>query len=170
MKFFNKEETIVVSVILLVLIVVSSFNFRISLRRARDAQRKGDIREYSRFLDKFQNEYGFMPASSNGKIKACNPKMDEKGSYSFEVCEWDPSDPHHNKGARYYYLSNSKRYQIFASLEGKDEAEYNPRIEARNLPCGNRICNFGLSSSKTPLEKSIEEIENRLKEELKIEN
>ncbi|MGB6838984.1 MAG: hypothetical protein WBD86_00975 [Microgenomates group bacterium] len=164
MKFFSKQETLWIGIILFLIIVLSLFNFRISLRRARDAQRKGDIREYSRFLGRFQNEYGFIPTSLDGKIVTCDIKFDEKGDPIFSPCEWDPSDPHDSKGAKYYYLSNSKRYQIFACLEGKSEAEYDLKIEARNLPCGARICNFGLSSGNTPLDKSIEEYENELLE------
>ncbi len=76
-----------------------------------------------------------------------------------------PVDPRQDEGIVYRYLSNGKRYQIYSYLEGEnDEIGFTQKIVERNLKCGYQVCNFGKSFGKTPLEKSIEEYENELRE------
>ena len=192
MKFFSKEEVIGISLILGFIAVVSFPNFKISLRRARDAQRKNDIGELAQGLYNFANSFGSFPLSENGKIMACNPKIFENDrgltEVTFESCDWEkdalkdplnpdsppylnnlPGDPKAKQGYSYYYLSSGENFQIYASLEGNDEDEFDEKITARKLSCGIAVCNFGRSSGATPLDKSIEEYENELLEKkLKI--
>jgi hypothetical protein len=73
-----------------------------------------------------------------------------------------PNDPQEDRGLTYFYVSNGKRYQVFASLERTDQDEYDPKVLARNINCGVRTCNFGRSYSETPLDISIEEYENEM--------
>jgi len=99
----------------------------------------------------------------------------------FEPCDWGldglkdatdpdyppylkslPRDPQWEKGIKYIYRSNTNHFQLYASLEGEDEDEYNQKIEEYGITCGERICNFGKSSGRTPLDKSIQEYENEL--------
>ena len=175
-------------VILLALVIVSYPNFQISLRRARDAQRKNDIGILANGLAKFADDFGSYPLSSpDGKILACNPLISQVGKQvkvDFDPCEWGkdalgdpfgnttssyianlPFDPKASEGLAYFYISNGKRFQIYAHLEGKDEAENDPKIAFRNIICGNKICNFGRASGDTPLDKSLEEYENELLKE-----
>lgn len=78
-----------------------------------------------------------------------------------------PKDPRNKDGFSYFYFSNSHRYQIYAYLEGGDtEIGYSSGIVGRNLNCGSQICNFGKAFSETPLEKSIEEYENELLQDM----
>lgn len=187
---FNRNESIAVGFILLVLGTAIYSNLQVALRRSRDAQRKADVRAVSDALAKFQHDFAYFPISENGKIVACGGEQkDEKGFPILTACEWGwdslrdvadsdypayltriPSDPKHGDGRRYYYLSNQKRFQIFASLEGLDEQEADPKIAARNLPCGNKICNFGLGYSETPTDITIEEYEKQLLEKQEEEN
>ena len=192
MKFFSKEETKAVLVILAVIIAFSYSNFIVSLRRARDAQRKADIGSMYSALNEFQSDFGSFPLSKGGKIAFCPPfvkkeivvssnKESSVSDYNYSACEWgkdsisdlfDPSfppylkiipqDPYRSKGRDYYYLSNGNRYQIYGSLEGREEDEYDEAIIKRNLPCGNKICNFGKGYSNIRLDISIEEYENEL--------
>lgn len=192
MKFFTKEETKAVGAILLLIAVVSFSNFRVSLRRARDAQRKADIGSIYSSLNEFQSDFGSFPLSKDGKIAFCLPvakkeQIDEIkrsisiSDFDYSVCEWGkdaikdlsdttypaylaviPRDPHYSKGVAYYYLSNGNRYQIYGALESKDEDEYDEAIVKRNLPCGDLICNFGKAYSQTRLDISIEEYENEI--------
>lgn len=185
MKFFTRKELLAVVLIFSAIILASLSNFKVSLRRARDVQRKSDIRSVSDALVKYSEDFGPFPLSEDGKIVACRgpeTKIDEKGRITGQVsCEWGrdgladisdpayppyqdrlPQDPLFEKGYRYLYLSNGKRFQLYASLEGTDEPEYDQKIIARNLSCGSQICNFGLSYGPTPLDKSIEEYENEL--------
>lgn len=192
MKPFSKKEILTTSFILAIIISLSLYNFGIAKRRGRDAQRKNDIGSITDALNKYANDFAVYPAESGGKIVACQGEQiwDEvqgRTIFTFRPCEWgqdslrdvnDPSyppylrtipiEPQSKEGLTYTYLSNGKRFQILASLEGKDEDEYDSAIEDRRITCGARICNFGRSSGKTPLDRSIEEYENELEEESKV--
>jgi hypothetical protein len=186
MIFFTKNEAIGVGIILAVIFIISAFNMRISLRRARDAQRKDDLSTLVNTLEAYKIQYGLFPAASgDGKIVACvGPDTREvvvggqKEIVNLASCDWGkngfyslktmPIDPQSKAGVSYYYLSNGHRYQVYASLEGKDEDEFSPAVEKRNLPCGSRICNMGKTTGDTPLDKSIEEYENELRQKEQI--
>jgi len=182
MKFFNKSEIRAILIIFAFLILISTPNFIISLRRARDAQRKADIGSIKDALLKYQADFGIFPLSIDGKIAACEPvSYNEVGGIKtlvFSACEFGessladlsdssypaylkpiPNDPRKNEGRYYYYFSNGGRFQIYGTLEGKSEDEYDEYIIKRGIKCGSQICNFGKSSGTTPLNISIEEYE-----------
>lgn len=192
MKKFTKSEIRAVAIILFGVFLLSFFNFRVSLRRARDSQRKSDINSVYEALNSYFADFGQFPKSSiKGEIVACkgpDTKLDpvSKTVVNLVPCVWgkdalrdvmDPEYPEYlktlpvdvraKKGAAYFYISNGSRYQLYAALEGKTEAEYDVKIVARNLKCGFRICNFGKASGKTPLDKTIEEYENELAKQKK---
>lgn len=169
-KFFSKSETISLIVIFAVLIIVSIPNFAASLRRARDQNRRDDLGAMETYLGQYFSDFDAFPASSlDGKVMDClkpgdAPYKDEKGFWVVNpiACEWGkdslsnlingkvyldklPIDPSSEDGMSYLYLSKGKMYQIFAAMEGLDEAEVDQRIIARNLTCGNHICNVGRS-------------------------
>lgn len=189
MKFFTRQETKAVLIILVILILVSLPNFLISLRKARDAQRKADVGLIHDSLLRYQADFGSFPLGEEGKIAACEPvtvrEVGQEKVFDFSPCQWGkdaladladpaypayiqrlPLDPRHNQGVSYYYFSNGARFQIYAALEGKDEDEYDPAIIKRNIQCGSQICNFGRSFSQTPLDKSIEEYENEVRSKM----
>lgn len=188
-----------------VIFTLSFFNFRVALRRARDAQRRADLGAISNALHAHYEDFGFFPpATDQGKILACKgenfeeiskqlAKQDEfdMGKYisALKPCEWGEDslsdvgddqhpayikvihrDPRDELGLSYMYFSNTKRFQIYAYLEGEvDEEGYSETIVARNLLCGTEICSFGKTFGKTPLEKSIQEYENELVEKARLE-
>lgn len=173
---FSKQERTGLLIILTVLFVVTGLNLRISIRRARDAQRKNDLGSIHDTLLKHQAQYGLFPfATDDGRIIGCHPTQDEKGVIKFEPCNWHADsfgqmqvlngDPHSRQSVAYFYISNGKRFQIFAALEGADEPEYDPVILKRNIKCGVKTCNFGRAPGRTPLDKTLEEYENELNEE-----
>ncbi len=191
MKPFTKKETLSVIIIFLVLIGISVPNFMLSFRRARDQARRNDIGAISDALDAYKEDFKIFPYSSlDGKIVACIKEgeaavKDEKGRthVNFVPCQWgeskivDPTaetkkiylellsqDPDSKKGATYIYISDGERYQILTALEGADEPEYDPKIIARGITCGLRICNAG-KFNKCPVDKSLEECQedDRLK-------
>lgn len=104
MKFFSKKEIGWILVILILIASASLYNFRISLRRARDAQRKADLGQIANAIGAFQNDFGFYPPSLDGKIVACKKEgVDDYAEYKnslltkdneidlFEIydpCEW----------------------------------------------------------------------------------
>jgi len=194
MKPFIKSEVIGILVILGIITVVSLYNFGLAKRRGRDSQRKSDIGSITNGLNKYNDDFGIYPqATDDGKIIACkgeeiNKLIEGQPAITFSLapCEWGkdaledvndpdfppyiktmPIDPKSREGFAYVYLSNGKRFQILAALEGKGEDEYDPAVEVRGIACGARVCNFGRSSGQTPLDRSVQEYENELEEESK---
>lgn len=72
MKAFTKSEKVGIGIILFFIIIASLTNFRLSLRRARDSERRVDLGSINNALHEYQRDFGFFPyASADGKIKAC---------------------------------------------------------------------------------------------------
>lgn len=179
MKFFTKEELKIVGLIFLFLVLISTPNFIISLRRARDVQRKADVGSIQDALFKYQADFGTFPLAIDGKIAACEPvsykEINGIKTPIFSPCQWgkssladlsDSSYPPYLKvipEGTYFYFSNGSRFQIYGSLEGKGEDEYDGSIVKRGISCGKTVCNFGKSSGKTPLNMSIEDYESTTK-------
>lgn len=193
MKFFSKKETLGIGIILIILVAVSIPNFLVSLARARDAQRKNDLGALSDAIILFQRAVSTFPLSTtDGKIIGCigpDTKYDEilKMWVNLRICEWGvdglvnlndpfsqpfiqalPKDPKFKDGFAYLYLSNGRRFQIYASLERKDQDEYSPIVEKLGLKCGRQICNVGKAYGDTPLDMSLEEYEDILLKEEKL--
>lgn len=182
---FKKIELLVVFLILLSIGTVTFRNLQVSLRRSRDIQRREDLWRIHDALVAFHKDELSFPPSQDGKIVACHGGVDANNVPQRRACDWHvdtlpnifsgavylehmPTDPKHNDGGRYYYISNGRYFQVYGALEGVDEDEYDPDVVARNIMCGNRVCNFGRGFSGTPLDKSIEEYENELRELQKI--
>lgn len=182
---FDKKESIWVVAVLLVLSTAIYFNLQVSLRRGRDIQRKNDMETLEKALLAYFTDTSSFPPSFEGKMVACFKGYDENNVPQAAPCDWFrdpfpnifsgatylsniPTDPNHNDGARYYYISNGRYFQLYTALEGKDEDEYTEAIARKNIMCGNVVCNYGRSSFGAPLDKSIEEYENELREQGKI--
>lgn len=182
MKPFSKSELIGIVVIFLILIGISIPNFIASLRKARDQVRKDDMGALIENIGAYFADYRFFPASTDdGRIVACKApgdvvKIDKMGHLivNFIPCDWGkdaivgfmpgmektympllPREPNYQKGVAYKYISDGHRMQIFVALESKDDPEYDPKIVARGLMCGNVICNAGRAYG-CPTDKSIE--------------
>jgi type II secretory pathway pseudopilin PulG len=175
MKFFSKSETFSLIVIFLSLIVISWPNFRLSLRRARDQTRRDDMGYLQSAIDTYYVDHGFFPRSTpDGKFAVCKG-IDGKET----TCEWGqkwvsstlgddkvyvdkvymnglPQDPGFKSGTSFVFFSDPGRYQIMGALEGEDEAEYDAKLVAQGIKCGNKICNFGRAYN-VPLYMTIEE-------------
>jgi hypothetical protein len=198
MKPFTKQETLGLTIIFLILVVISVPNFALSIKRARDNTRKADLGSMVYALDEYQKDFQSFPlATEDGRIIACvapgsKIEVDEKGRSIVNLipCEWGvdglydprdedrseayikiiPTDPQNSLGSKYFYFSNGRRYQIYAALEALDDDQYNLGVVSRNLMCGNRICSTGRSYSTTPIDKSLEEYEDELNEKYLEEN
>lgn len=76
-----------------------------------------------------------------------------------------PEDPRSEDGVKYIYLSNTKRFQLYSTLEGESsEVGYDESILGRQLDCGGITCSYGKTYANTPLDRSIEEYEKQLEE------
>ncbi|MFC1625468.1 hypothetical protein ACFL1Q_00295 [Patescibacteria group bacterium] len=193
MKLFSKKEFKAILIIFVFLILVCIPGFRESLMLSRDLQRKNDFWDIYSALSAYHEDFGVYPLSQDSKILACKKPDTEvindpiKGYIvDYIPCEWGggsitnvldesktpyikdlPADPQADKGLYYVYLSNGTRYQLYASLESSKQDEFSLEIKNLNINCGKRVCNFGRSPGKTPLDKSIEEYENELNEKNK---
>lgn len=157
MRFFTKEELKALGIIFLVLLIIAIPNFLVSFQRGRDVDRKTDLGTIVLALASFKERFGYYPAGSeNGKIVAClnqgeKPEYDiHKHVTNFKPCEWGdesvmgklPVDPSSTKGFSYYYKSDEKRYNIYTSLERRDQPEYQEEVAKENIACGAKVCNF----------------------------
>lgn len=142
MKIFTREEWRVVGVILLVIAVISFFNFQVALRRGRDNERENDLGDIAKMLDTYKSKNSIYPTSLSDLPNA-------------------PKDPGTPNGFSYLYITDGKFFQLYSSLEGgNEESQYLPSVAKLNLKCGKYVCNFGKSSGNIPLDKTIQEYEN----------
>ncbi len=116
---FEKNETKIVFGIFAILIFLMLLNYRVSLRRQRDSQRKQDVRDTIDAISVYQVKHGFIPTPS-------------------QYLPFMLKDP--TKARSYIYQNINGKVIVYAALEGKDEAEYDSKIEAMHLPCGNYYC------------------------------
>ena len=193
MKHFSKSEVISLVIIFIVLVAVAVPNFIASLRRARDQTRRDDMGALNKAFDEYLADFNnSLPhASPDGRIMDClkpgdAPVKNKSGGWSYSPipCNWGkdslvnlitgkvympvlPQDPDYKKGTAYLYLSDGDRYQIYAAMEGADEPEIDPKIIARNLMCGNKICNIGRAYN-VPIDISIEAYNKLLMEKANV--
>jgi len=188
MKPFTKIERISLGVIFLILIAVAVPNFIVSMMKSRDQIRRDDMGSINHALDAYLADFEHLPTSSpDGRIMACIkpgdiPYKDKTGKLVFDFlpCDWGkdafknqftgkvylpvlPNDPDYQKGVKYLYLSDGNRFQLFAAEENRKEVEIDPKIVARNLPCGIKFCNIGRAYN-VPIDISIEEYNRQLGE------
>lgn len=154
---FTLVELLVVMAILGILTVITLGNFRTSQIKARDAQRKSDLRQTANALEAYYNDHaGYPLGDTNGKMLACGCE----GTGGDDPCDWDddlgvrefcdenntvymtkvPGDP--TGDPHYYYRSNGIYYQLYANLENSNDPE-----ASLSLTLGGENYNFGVSSS-----------------------
>lgn len=116
MKRFTKNELVGLVIILICIGLVSFQNFRLALRRSRDSQRRSDMSAINSALEQYYKDFGFLPPSEDGKIKACkgdnfdqiiaelesSPEFSREKFFSaMRTCEWgvdafvDLTEPSH---------------------------------------------------------------------------
>ena len=130
----SKTEILVVVVTLLLIFGFAGINFRTSQIKARDIQRKNDLKHIRAALENYFKKYEEYPLELNDPTLA-------------DFIHPLPRDPENRARSEYVFSSNGKAFQLFTALEQKNEIEYNEKVAERGLKCGLRICNFGLTSS-----------------------
>ena len=71
MKLFKKQEIVGIGLILIAIVVITYINILISLRNERDLRRNLDVSAIAKGVGLYKADYGFYPASYDGKILAC---------------------------------------------------------------------------------------------------
>ncbi len=160
---FTLVELLVVMAIIGIIALVSVANFRNSQIKARDVQRKSDIKQLANAVELYFNDYGIYPLAANGKVVGC-------GSPGFSsACDWGlgdfqdtdgtvymkkvPTDPTPAKSQYLYAVStNGDKYQIFTTLENQDDKTI---VSGISQQCGTVSCNFGVSSANVTLTDTL---------------
>lgn len=149
-----------IALVLIVIIGATAINLSLSKLRSRDAQRKADLNSMAAAVQGFHDDFTYYPESRDGRIVACGDPAYRNKKYYFDLCEWGnnitplhfvdggrvPTDPRVVDGWQYFYTSDGRNYQLYASLEDKDDPEVNPQALNLGLFCGNQICNFTVAS------------------------
>lgn len=160
---FTLVELLVVMAIIGILAVISLANFRTSQIKARDAERKNDLRQIANALEAYMNDHGSYPAAVSGKIRACSTVDDcsvladcQWGDTPREFCDSNntvymkeiPDDVLGSDEAggqpHYCYLSDGNYFKLYAKLENSNDPE-----AKLNSSCAGVTYNFGISSSNT---------------------
>ena len=165
----TRNESVFVVAALLVIGALAFINFQTAEVKARDVQRKNDLRALRGGFNDYFKELGSFPGTQDGKVVACgnplgtqeciwgaDPVVDPEnpGKVYIKVLNVDPKAS--NENYAYVYFSNTRDFQLFAHLERKEDDEYDENIERRGLSCGVKICNFGVGSSdRTPLDRDL---------------
>ena len=155
---FTLVELLVVMAILSTLVALIAGSFRNAQFRGRDAQRKANLKQVAGALEAFMNDYGLYPNETSGKITAC-PYVAGGAS---SVCTWGEGELTDNKTVYFkelpqdpassaFYLyrivpgSNNQKFQLFARLENTEDQD----IITTAYFCGDKICNFAITSANT---------------------
>lgn len=165
----TRNELLFVIGALLVIGSLAFVNFQAAEVKARDVQRKNDLRALRGGFNEYFKEVGAFPKAQDGKVVACgnppgaqecvwgkDPVVDPEnpGKVYIKVLNVDPKAS--SDGYAYVYFSNTRDFQLLAHLERKEDREYNEDIEKRGISCGTKVCNFGVGASDdTPLDRDL---------------
>lgn len=151
---FTLIELLVVIAIIGILVAIGLVSFRTSQLRARDAQRKSDLKQVANSLEVFYSDHSAYPgASSGGLILGCpsttptacswgsGPFTDDSTIY-FQILPKDPSS-----GLYFYRVDGThQKFQLFARLENAQDLQ----IISTSYSCGTGgNCNFAITSPNT---------------------
>ncbi|GIW64933.1 MAG: hypothetical protein KatS3mg092_0866 [Patescibacteria group bacterium] len=147
-KAFTLLELLIVIIILGVLSSFITSNFLISLKKGRDARRKGDLEQIQRALELYYEDKRAYP--SNISFGQSLTDTETGKIYMNKI----PNDP---SGNSYKYESDGTYYKLYACLENNQQIlPYisNPTNFTCNNFCknnqGNNVrCIWGVSSSNT---------------------
>ena len=125
---FTLIELLVVISIIGILATLLLANYSATRERARDAQRKSDLRNIQTALRMFYNDFNRYPSSSSGQIVGCGTRGDtvcgwgktfSAGSTNVVYMNILPKDPQSNRS--YNYVAAGGEYTLSACLENKGD-------------------------------------------------
>lgn len=124
-KGFTLVELLVVVAIAGILATLITANFIGVRQRARDSQRKSDLRQIQSALELYRADQGNYPTT----IPNCGTSLGSPDCTTSSYMRKVPSDP---SGSTYTYSSNGTIYSIIACLENLNDPE---KDSPNTAPC-----------------------------------
>jgi len=134
---FTMVELLVVISIIGILSTLLFANFNAARERARDTQRKADLKNIQTSLRLYYNDFGQYPQSDDDLIQGCGSGTEE--------CTWDgtsafstvnqiymntlPTDPSPDRVYKYNYIDDDN-YTLKACLENRSDDKCDSTTEA----------------------------------------
>ncbi len=119
-KGFTLVELLIVIAIIGVLAALLMSNFIGVRQRARDAQRKSDLKQIQSALELYRSDLAAYPLTNN--FSACGSSLPTSGTtiYMQKV----PCDPSSNyNGGNYSYISDGSTYSVAACAENSSDSQ-----------------------------------------------
>jgi type II secretion system protein G len=125
---FTLVELLIVIAIIGVLATLLMVNFVGVRQRARDAQRKSDLRQVQSALEIYRSDNGSYPANAAGNILAANCGSTSLGNAActttyIQKIPVDPSGSTYYNNGNYFYSSNNTTYTLGACLENSGDSQ-----------------------------------------------
>ncbi len=117
-KGFTLIELLIVIVILGVIASLITGNFITSLKKGRDARRKGDLEQIQRALEMYYEDKRAYPTQAIGSGFVFSSEFLDSGkTYMKKV----PNDPVSGKDYKYVYDAVNDGYKLYACLENNQQ-------------------------------------------------
>jgi len=123
-KAFTLIELLVVIAIIGMLSALLLPNYMGARERARDSQRKSDLKQMQKALEMYRQDFSYYPADNTFIVNNLNGEWKDTTSGSVYLNKV-PSDPM-DKDYRYYYKRISTLdYQLYACIENVADSDIN---------------------------------------------
>lgn len=154
---FTIVELLIVMGILAVLATFFVNGYTGTQRRARDAQRKSDLKQLANSLELYFNDYRRYPAESAGTIAGCPSTTSTSctwgtGQFTDTKTIYFKSIPNEPTPANtYVYRSDAggSYFRLYAWLENPDDPDIIVVAETGCNPTPTPACNFAITSGNT---------------------
>lgn len=153
---FTLMELIIAMAILAIITSSLLGGYMSSQKKARDAQRKSDLKQIQNALEAYANDYrGRYPDADSGRIGgvAWGGEFNNPSATTTIYMKVLPEDP---KGVDYLYWvsSDNTGYRLYACLENDQDSDYNVYTGIICAGCGStddEECTYGAASSNETL-------------------
>jgi len=127
-KGFTLIELLVVIAIIGMLSALLVPNFMGARERARDAQRKSDLKQIQKALEMYRQDQTLYPTATSGRFGTCGSSFSSGSTIYMNKIPCDPLAP-----TPYYYSPNNTNltFQLCACLENKADFD-----SSTSCPCG----------------------------------
>lgn len=148
---FTLVELLVTITIIGILSSIGLGSFSSAQIKARDAERKSHLKQLKDAFEAYYNDHGKYPLPADISIQWGESFTDAKGTvYMVEL----PKDPAQGLEYTYAPAGDGRSFQLYARLENTRDInalkdENNQPLVFTDLECGNKECNYGISSTNT---------------------